>query len=300
VQPCGDPEDELVPEKKSMTKRPLRARHVLPLEEFDIAWHTKPYDMIPGKLKYHRRSAIELVVGVFSGAGSEARPYRDVIRDTWLRQPYVCSLSEGRSDACSVYVTFVVGNDRDQDPAEADVTILPIKENMDEGKTRVWFQFAATQWPWGTHIMKMDLDAFPYFSNVLRMIGGSSHFSCRNVYGGNMMSWSGAPFMPSRPCGLPLRNNFMKYEHDDPDCFAYAQGAMYLLTRELAANASKAGEYWDLETREHCYPEDVMTARALKHYGKDHDVCISALDLQWGEARWHVAGNATKWTGCPK
>uniref|UniRef100_A0A7S1QBZ4 Hexosyltransferase n=1 Tax=Alexandrium catenella TaxID=2925 RepID=A0A7S1QBZ4_ALECA len=297
-QPTGNPKIER--EQKSRS----RMRSLPPIERFRHDWgamNTRQTDYIQERDLKVGGVRIQLVVGVFSMAGSEEKPYRDVMRQTWMMQPSVCSLASGQSGHCSVYVTFVVGNDGEQDETEEGVTILPIKENMDEGKTRVWFGHAASAWPWGTHVVKLDADAFPYLSYVLGTIARmTSGLPCKNVYGGDIMTWSGPVYLPPRGCGLPIGSDFTKYHLPDPNCFAYAQGAMYFMTRELALNASKAGEYWDLDTKAHCYPEDVTTGRGVKHYADDHGVCVSTVHWDPRQARWHQRAPVRPWRGCPK
>jgi len=300
-QPRGGPDGGQRPTRKA------RQRSLPAIEVFRQTWLKEngslPTVMQPAKSR--DGTHIKIVVGVFSVAYTEEQAYRDVVRSTWMRQPGVCRLSASPlsehwlpSSKCSVYATFVLGNDGVREEAEEGLTVIPIKENMDEGKSRVWFNFAAGSWPWATHIMKMDMDAFPHFSYVLGQI--SSHASpCKHVYGGVMYSYTGLVYLPKAGCGPPHGTDFLKYDIADQDCFSYAQGAMYFLTRELAAKASQSGQWWDLDTREHCYPEDVTTGHAIKRYGVDNGICVSALRLAGGNACLHTASAVQPWTGCP-
>eukprot|EP00408_Alexandrium_pacificum_P064236 CAMPEP_0171159032 /NCGR_PEP_ID=MMETSP0790-20130122/2826_1 /TAXON_ID=2925 /ORGANISM="Alexandrium catenella, Strain OF101" /LENGTH=333 /DNA_ID=CAMNT_0011623509 /DNA_START=16 /DNA_END=1017 /DNA_ORIENTATION=- len=242
---------------------------------------------------------VKLVIGVFSRADGLEMPHRSVVRETWMDQKGVCRLPFNPSSECSVYVTFVVGTGGDLDASERDMTLLPAKDTMDEGKTRVWFQHASGAWTWATHIMKMDLDAFPNLRHILYRIGTHSS-TCANHYGGILITPCGNyVYEPSCKCGNPEGEDFLKYRVSDVDCFTYMQGGGYFLSRELAANASQAGEWWDRDISKHCYPEDVTTGHAIKRYGAEHDVCVSMVRLSVFKYGVHFPGRTKETTGCP-
>eukprot|EP00411_Alexandrium_monilatum_P024962 CAMPEP_0175330174 /NCGR_PEP_ID=MMETSP0095-20121207/587_1 /TAXON_ID=311494 /ORGANISM="Alexandrium monilatum, Strain CCMP3105" /LENGTH=329 /DNA_ID=CAMNT_0016627345 /DNA_START=42 /DNA_END=1027 /DNA_ORIENTATION=+ len=131
-----------------------------------------------------RPDRLAVVAGVFSRVGSEDRPFREVVRSTWMARPYICTLKQrsGPEEGCLMYVTFVVGKNGTV-PDDEDVTVLPIRENMDCGKSPAWFRYASTTYRWATHIIKMDMDAFPYVPTLVAAIRDFPT-GCQNLYGG--------------------------------------------------------------------------------------------------------------------
>lgn len=233
-------------------------------------------------------ASIRFVVGVFSRAGCQDAPYRDTIRRTWMQLPGVCILrnSSGSRPAskCAVYATFVVGNNGHPGTGEDDLTVLPMEENMNRGKSGAWFRYAAT-FEWATHVAKMDMDAFPYFYHVLSEIG-SFRTACEHVYGGLPVSCDGQdPFCPPSGCGMPRDHDFLSYNIDNPGCYVFMQGGFYFLTRELAATVSARVEQSDFFKR--CYPEDVTLAHTIRQYANEHKTCVAALTFGFDEAAFH-------------
>uniref|UniRef100_A0A7S1QHT4 Hexosyltransferase n=1 Tax=Alexandrium catenella TaxID=2925 RepID=A0A7S1QHT4_ALECA len=239
---------------------------------------------------------IQLLIGVFSMAGTTEQPFRDVVRATWMSQPGVCKLAPQPLRGCSVYVAFVLGNDGHQDRSERDLVILDTFENMNEGKSRSWFHTAATEHPWATHVMKLDLDAYPRLPYILDSLGSHGR-ECKNVYGGILIASNcGHPYLPPCGCGPPLNSDFLSYASGDPDCFAYAQGGMYFLSRELAEGAAAPGGWWDNEVLSNCYPEDSVTGRAVMKYGREKKQCVSFVSWPRDKAGHHQPGPPARWS----
>uniref|UniRef100_A0A7S4SRM9 Hexosyltransferase n=1 Tax=Alexandrium monilatum TaxID=311494 RepID=A0A7S4SRM9_9DINO len=231
---------------------------------------------------------VAVVVGVFSRAGCEDVPFRQAIRSSWMTLPEVCALTPaGPKPHCSLYVTFVVGQGgkADEDSSEPDLTVLPMEENLNCGKTPAWFNFAATQYTWATHIVKMDTDAFPFVHTLLASI----HYFpplCENVFGGR--SWvTPAQGGNESERGLPVNNNFLKCGPDKAKgCWSYMQGGLYLLTTELARKVSAPGGWFQEESKK-CLPEDLVTGRAVHRYALEKGICVSALRFWKGKEYWH-------------
>uniref|UniRef100_A0A7S1QFQ9 Hexosyltransferase n=1 Tax=Alexandrium catenella TaxID=2925 RepID=A0A7S1QFQ9_ALECA len=241
---------------------------------------------------------IQLLMGVFSMAGTEEWPFRDAVRATWMRQPGVCKLSQQPLEGCTVYAAFVLGNDGHQDSGEdRDLVILDTFENMNEGKSRSWFHLAATKYPWATHIMKLDLDAFPHVPYILDNLGSHGK-ACKNVYGGMLVTpcGEGKPYWPPCGCGPPVNSDFLSYESGDPNCFSYAQGGMYFLSRQLAEGAAAPGGWWDNEVLSNCYPEDSVTGRAVMKYGREKKQCVSFVSWPRDKAGHHQPGPPARWS----
>lgn len=240
---------------------------------------------------------LRLVIGVFSRAGRHDAPYRQVIRSTWMQQRGVCTLpSAGPASDCNVYATFVVGNNGGWSTGEGDLTVLPMKENMNGGKTRAWFEHATTHYGWATHVAKMDTDAFPYVQLILTALGGFAA-SCDNVYGGVPVTCTGEAYCPPRGCGYSVGDDFMQYRYrgNMADCFSYMQGGFYVLSFGLAANASKSGGWWHRESKR-CFPEDALSGRAIQHFARESGICVAALKFASNAAFWHRPGKPG-WTG---
>ena len=88
----------------------------------------------------------KLIFGIFSVAKTE--DIRNTLRSTWLTSRYVCPYyqyykNETRTaeKECVIYYAFVFGNNIIVN--EPDAIHLPIKENMNEGKTYEWFKYAS-------------------------------------------------------------------------------------------------------------------------------------------------------------
>jgi len=219
---------------------------------------------------------VAVVVGVFSRAGCEDVPFRQAIRSSWMTLPEVCALTPaGPKPHCSLYVTFVVGQSgkADEDSSEPDLTVLPMEENLNCGKTPAWFNFAATQYTWATHIVKMDMDAFPFVSSLLASMR-SFRNKCQNVFGGRPWShraeepaWQGQQVPGLQPG-------------------SWMQGGLFLLTPQLALNASAPGGWWVEESKK-CRPEDLVAGLAIHNYGVNNNVCVAALKFRTLDQYWH-------------
>lgn len=93
---------------------------------------------------------------------------RQTLRETWLQSRYACpyyeyyrmKFSRIKKD-CSIYYAFVFGNDAQV--YEPDALIVPIIENMNDGKTYEWFKFAVEHFPEFNYIAKADQVFFLFF-----------------------------------------------------------------------------------------------------------------------------------------
>jgi len=230
-----------------------------------------------------RPDRLAVVAGVFSRVGSEDRPFREVVRSTWMARPYICTLKQrsGPEEGCLMYVTFVVGKNGTV-PDDEDVTVLPIRENMDCGKSPAWFRYASTTYRWATHIIKMDMDAFPYVPTLVAAIRDFPT-GCQNLYGGRTRLpryWEPNPALRKRPIG----GDFLKC--GTKGCWSYMQGGLYLLSAELARNASRPGGWWQ-EASKKCHSEDVTAGQAIHKYAMVNGICVGALQIKVGKEFWH-------------
>lgn len=95
------------------------------------------------------------------------RSVRQVIRTTWLRHPGFCR-SFNASATCKYRFMFVAGKVHDnftrlfddEMRVHGDLFQLPCRENMDHGKTFVWFNFALQRFPLASWYGKLDSDVY--------------------------------------------------------------------------------------------------------------------------------------------
>lgn len=233
------------------------------------------------------RDDFKLLVGVFSV--SDEKDVRDVARRTWMNHSWICSTGAVDAKGCAAHVTFVLGKvqmsaRKELLAAEDDLTFLDVRENMDDGKTAVWFHQALKLFPWATHIAKMDTDAFPHFDVLLNrmpafgksIVAGSA---CPNFYAGAFWSCNQADdsICPPGGCRYPVGNNFLQYEAENPECWSYMQGAFYILSRELVHAVNEDGDWKKHENKGQ--PEDAVTGLAIMRFAKKTGSCVGTVDM---------------------
>jgi len=144
------------------------------LEDFTRVW-TERYKQERHLLE-PLPSSVQLILGVMTTAHQGA--YRNVIRQTWLNQKGVCYWTHRPKEGCSVYVAFVIGKTAppsmqisqsklEKAQNEEGMLVLDVEENMNDGKSFVWFSTALKTFPWATHVGKMDMDTYPFLHKLL-------------------------------------------------------------------------------------------------------------------------------------
>jgi len=241
------------------------------------------------------RKGVKMVIGIFSTLSSEDVQYRQVIRDTWMTQPWICKMDglyKPPDPDCTFFATFVVGAEEaaahgDQVSSltnEADVIVLPLAENMNCGKSRGWFEFAANNYTSATHIAKMDMDAF-VDTRMFRPLVRRFQTTCPYIYGGR--PWHCPDIIcPPAACGHPRGTVYEKYNNPDPTCWSYMQGGFYFMSRPLALAVSESSGWWDLQSRA-CNAEDVIAGKAVDTFRRVNDSCVSAMNLVGWHTVWH-------------
>jgi len=230
-----------------------------------------------------------LIIGVFS-VGS-ATEYQKVIRDTWMNQRGVCNLMGEKVPraGCSVYTAFVMGRDYSNDSAwtpSGDGLYLDVQENMNQGKTMAFFRFAARQFPWATHIAKMDMDAFPFLHKVVASLYGSEK-PCRAKY-----EYWGAKFGSKHCENYPFGRTFTDNCPDDScvkklPCADQMNGGMYGLSRDLALEATEPGDVW---AQGAAGGEDGVTGRRLREWSHKNNKCVSMWMM--ADSYFHMTGSS--------
>mmetsp|Transcript_81539 Transcript_81539/g.216398 ORF Transcript_81539/g.216398 Transcript_81539/m.216398 type:complete len:334 (-) Transcript_81539:17-1018(-) len=296
----------------------LRSTAVPALDVFRKQWEQFTREGIAGRvqrgasvrLRGHAGADIRMVIGIFSTLSAKDAPYRDVIRSTWMKQPGICSiesLNTSRSD-CRIFATFVVAGKMDGvrpevPKEERDLTVLDITENMECGKSRAWFRYAAEAYKAApatrvTHIGKMDMDAFVdvrMLMTALHDFGGSD---CPNVYGGRSWWCNKRGACPPKSCGDPVGDDFFKYNSTSEPCWTYMQGGFYFMSVPLASAVAAPGGDWDRMSHP-CVPElpeDAKTGKAIYMWATAGTrKCVSALNLKGMETVWHPDGYKQSW-----
>lgn len=236
---------------------------------------------------------MRLLIGIFSTAEERDGQLREIHRTTWMQRPWVCDATA--SDAvpsaqCAVYVTFVLGRRSSSSlpsasellSREGQLTMMAVKENMNEGKTPAWFHHAPAAFPWATHVAKMDGDAAPYLRVLFdRLAELKTQGTCGNLYFGSY--WTSCTQLAKdrhvhcapKSCGYPVGGNFLRYTNPNPRCFSYMQGAFYAISRSLAFNASAEGSFWAASTG----PEDLLSGSALAQHAREQGLCVVSVDI---------------------
>eukprot|EP00747_Dinoflagellata_sp_TGD_P145664 gnl/TRDRNA2_/TRDRNA2_176609_c0_seq3.p1 gnl/TRDRNA2_/TRDRNA2_176609_c0~~gnl/TRDRNA2_/TRDRNA2_176609_c0_seq3.p1 ORF type:complete len:354 (-),score=16.56 gnl/TRDRNA2_/TRDRNA2_176609_c0_seq3:22-1083(-) len=142
--------------------------------------------------KVHRDplDRLKLVIGIMTPINQPL--LRQIHRDTWMQHDGVCPLSMRMNDTCHTFPVFLYANhslealpDTDRHdaiiltdvPEDADLRSgyrePDSSENETPGmrassflKTPSWMRYAQHQFPWATHIVKMDMDTYPFIRQI--------------------------------------------------------------------------------------------------------------------------------------
>merc|ERR1719277_2178677 len=202
-----------------------------------------------------------------------------------MRQRGVCNLlGEGVPRAgCSVYAAFVIG--RVGEAHLSDGLYLDVEENMNDGKTFAFFSLAVRQFPWATHIAKMDMDVFPLLHKVVTSLYGSDKpFTAKYEFWGVKRGThactrdpSGRSFTENCPAGSDAKRL---------PCADMVNGGLYGLSRDLALEATEPGGHW---AEENTGPEDGVTSTRLREWSREHGKCVSMWMM--ADSYFHMTGS---------
>eukprot|EP00421_Protoceratium_reticulatum_P042743 CAMPEP_0168444680 /NCGR_PEP_ID=MMETSP0228-20121227/45174_1 /TAXON_ID=133427 /ORGANISM="Protoceratium reticulatum, Strain CCCM 535 (=CCMP 1889)" /LENGTH=87 /DNA_ID=CAMNT_0008459131 /DNA_START=39 /DNA_END=298 /DNA_ORIENTATION=+ len=84
-------------------------------------------------------------------------------------------------------------------------------ENMNNGKSYTFFQYASNAWKWATHIGKTDLDTYPYFDKFVDSVSHHHDGDTCEEFLGHPNFCTTPGICPPANCGSPLDGDFMKY-----------------------------------------------------------------------------------------
>jgi len=224
--------------------------HVPHFERFKQAW-TRRYSM-ETHLQEPLPKEVQLVLGLLTVA--EDGSFRQVVRETWLRQAGVCYWSSEPQQDCSVYAAFVIAKTGNSShgvnvsmeemalaQSEEGMLVLDAVENMNQGKSFMWFLTARKMFPWATHFGKMDMDTYPCIHKLLYRMKMS--LPCAGDDG--PYEFIGRPHQLCRP--QPCRNfteacpasrcpaQFRSRQDTIPlgEGWRFLQGQFYILSRPL-------------------------------------------------------------------
>lgn len=103
-----------------------------------------------------------IILGFFSTAREKDKIWRQVHRETHFQYSNVCP-------HCPILSRFILGQPATQDERIAlerenqtygDLILLPIPENMNEGKTYHWWKYAAEHFSTAKYVAKADTDSY--------------------------------------------------------------------------------------------------------------------------------------------
>lgn len=247
----------------------------------------------------------KIVLGVFSVVEPRRKrenKVRHSIRLSWMDHPAVCLL-DNITDTCVIHVAFVVGDSGKVQrrmkripeqggaswvqiplnppgtPEQPGVLELNITENMDNGKSFAWFEYASRRWDWADYVFKCDEDVFIHVDNLLEGIAeANAPGTCPEAYLGRVWTCLGNESCPPRSCGPPLGHDFWAYDAPNTSgCWTYMQGGMYGMSRQLASDITEPDGFFSLHRDGY---EDMVTGQAVAQYAELHRKCLYIWDSQ--------------------
>lgn len=140
-------------------------------------------------------------------------------------------------------------------PSQASGSSVPrfiigdFEENMNEGKTRAWFQYAAHTYPRSDWIFKLDTDVAIHWASMSKWLT-KTHRDLRYIGALNTYEFCGKYSHCPRPGCKDMTGS----------CWIYMSGGFYGLSTELASSLSTCPYY-----KSHSVGiEDLMVGRAIK------------------------------------
>eukprot|EP00928_Gymnodinium_smaydae_P018621 TRINITY_DN17099_c0_g3_i2.p1 TRINITY_DN17099_c0_g3~~TRINITY_DN17099_c0_g3_i2.p1 ORF type:complete len:341 (+),score=20.59 TRINITY_DN17099_c0_g3_i2:141-1163(+) len=211
---------------------------------------------------------------------------RITIRRSWMSQPGICRITTGSHEAeakksCALYTSFVVGNISNSAGLPSDCIeeqdCVPVQEEGDlSKKTVALFRKALDEFPWATHVGKIDTDTFPRFYLVLPHMRDGQY----SLIGDMLVNarCGGHKFCPPNGCGQPVGGNLLQYKVKavgGTTCWTYPSGSLYILSRDMALGAFK-------EETQSALPntggnEDLMVGWSAHEYARRKNVQVQTL-----------------------
>lgn len=182
-------------------------------------------------------------------------------------------------------------SDEEQDSSheEQGMLVLDTFENMNKGKSFLWFSEALRRFPWATHIAKMDMDTYPFLHKLLHRM--SLYRTCASNDG--QYEYMGRFAKPRG--SLNFANNCSSSECDasasPSDAMpisvgsTYMQGGLYILSRPLVEKINWT-RTWGIE--------DKVMGETIDRTAGQHQFCVVIRrpdawihHLWWGNYRGH-------------
>eukprot|EP00929_Paragymnodinium_shiwhaense_P089264 TRINITY_DN49440_c0_g1_i1.p1 TRINITY_DN49440_c0_g1~~TRINITY_DN49440_c0_g1_i1.p1 ORF type:complete len:426 (+),score=117.06 TRINITY_DN49440_c0_g1_i1:102-1379(+) len=234
---------------------------------------------------------IKMAVAVMSCPGDER--IRDIIRQTWMRQPGVCPLhAASREDgSCSMHIVFVVGGGAGEPQLQDDVLKVEAvdghrcygernTENFCGLRQKViaFLRYSADNFRWATHVGRVDQDYFPHFRKTLPYMAKKYISQFPFQYLGRRLNGFDCYHSPQEiaeqgrkwPGGLVQVKFADGSVHKQKQQFLMAycvQGSMYFLSRPLAEvlTGPKMTTYLDF-TAGDCYHDDQWLGQGIAEF----------------------------------
>mmetsp|Transcript_32823 Transcript_32823/g.78533 ORF Transcript_32823/g.78533 Transcript_32823/m.78533 type:complete len:329 (-) Transcript_32823:88-1074(-) len=250
---------------------------------------------VPFKQELHfTPRPLKLVLGVM--AMSAQKDIHEAHRNTWMKKPGVCPLSQHGDARCHVFPVFIFGDISDPSlDSKPDVVLLkdvPEPPQIWDGfedtkhgqgwqrswwtsqfKTPAWMSFASEHYPWASHIGKMDSDTFPDILTIQEdldkapVTAGGREWPV--IYGRHFMggyNGKGGMYGEFYSLSRSLVNCFLKADQEKTQRQDVINGR----------NTTWGAEWWD-------HAEDQVLRTTLFHAEENH-ICPEMLDAN--SNRW--------------
>lgn len=230
-------------------------------------------DRLPDSSKFPRsakRTDAKVILGVFTSLTERGKSSREVVRNTWMQHPDVCTYDDVFDD-CTIRVVFLANRKPSEPPArmkflasESDVLITNTTKPDDPHKSLAWFKLASKEFVWADYIAQSEDDVFLHVTNIIDSLPTENNRGLS--YLGNPSSCLG-DHCPPKSCGPPLDHDLTKFKgsKSGEDCWTYMQGGFYALSRSLAHDILDSST-WSEQIAEDKLGEDMRLGRMISEY----------------------------------
>jgi hypothetical protein len=286
---------------------------------FENHTHGSDVSSVPGKPEpvAHQNHRARILLGIFTADFREERRYRKKLRDLFQLHPRVCTLTDftaadslhasSLSSSCEIIYTFVAGGNpngpselvdgslpmlagrpvasHSTDFNDSDMTLLNIRENMNQGKSQTWLKYAAQILEAYDidYVAKSDTDTLLFLDKMTDFMDENlppAPYN-RNILAGSVADkwwWEQALHSPEKEAS---EGYFI--EKYGKDLHLYVEGQIYIMSRDLADFVAKEAAQHTLSYREGHEDHDI-SAMAF-HSSKPIKLIIIALEQRFWQHR---------------
>jgi hypothetical protein len=213
------------------------------------------------------------MIGIFMIDTPEAKLQRTILRVIYPPQ--------------HVVLRFVLCRPTAATALEADVVALDMEENMNEGKTHRWFEYAVTNLPPSvTAVFKLDTDAIFCISKLQKLMLEAESKSAYSYVGTfmNHAACSPSGFIHCPPAHCNENNKFVG------DCWYYMSGGFYGFSVPLLREIARTPLFLSYSNGpQESHHEDVMSGRWVNQTVSRNLVSEERFD--YFHAKWLVQIN---------